>query len=235
LLEAEGAVAEAFTALVNCWNRCAAAGLAIEYPVLGPDLVRLAIATDERARADEIVDAVAAVAAANDVASLTGAALRCQGLRDDDPDALLRAVDAYAQAPRPLELALTREEAGAALGRAGEIDAAVPLLDQALDTYERLDAVRDSARTHATLRGLGVHRGQQGPRGRPRTGWASLTPAERRVSDLVAEGLSNPQIGERLFVSRRTVQTHVTHVFRKLQMSSRTELAAAVARRRGSS
>ena len=48
---------------------------------------------------------------------------------------------------------------------------------------------------------------------------------------IVAEGLSNPQIGERLFVSRRTVQTHLGHVFNKLQMSSRSELAAAVTRR----
>ena len=54
----------------------------------------------------------------------------------------------------------------------------------------------------------------------------SLTPTEQRVVALVAEGLSNPQIGERLFVSRRTVQTHLAHVFAKLGISSRTQLAA---------
>ena len=130
-----------------------------------------------------------------------------------------------------MERALTREEAGAVLGRNGNADAAAALLHKALDTYERLDADRDAARTRATLRKLGIHRGRQGTRQRPLTGWESLTPTERTVSDLVAEGLSNPQIGERLFVSRRTVQAHVAHVFRKLQMSSRTELAAAVIRR----
>jgi DNA-binding NarL/FixJ family response regulator len=50
--------------------------------------------------------------------------------------------------------------------------------------------------------------------------------------DLVVEGLSNPQIGERLFVSPRTVQTHVAHVFTKLAVSSRAQLAAEAARRR---
>jgi DNA-binding CsgD family transcriptional regulator len=50
------------------------------------------------------------------------------------------------------------------------------------------------------------------------------------VVELVVEGLTNPQIGERLFVSRRTVQTHLAHVFTKLGISSRTQLAAEAAR-----
>ncbi len=232
LLEADGAVPDAYATLAACWDRCAESGLAVEYPALGPDLVRLALAVDEPERAADVTDAVAAVAGINDVPSLTGAALRCQGLRDDDPDALLRAVDAYERSPRPLELALAREEAGTVLATNGDADTAVSLLGEALNGYERLDAERDVARTRAALRELGVHRGERGKRDRPRTGWASLTPTERMVSDLVAEGLSNPQIGERLFVSRRTVQTHLAHVFRKLQMSSRSELAAEVARRR---
>src|SRR5206468_9506677 len=51
---------------------------------------------------------------------------------------------------------------------------------------------------------------------RAQSGWLSLTPSERAVVDLVSEGLSNPQIGQRLYVSRRTVQTHLAHVFAKL-------------------
>jgi DNA-binding CsgD family transcriptional regulator len=61
---------------------------------------------------------------------------------------------------------------------------------------------------------------------------ASLTPAEQAVAALVAEGLSNPQIGERLFVSRRTVQTHLAHVFTKLDITARAQLAAEVTRQR---
>jgi len=233
LLEADGAAAEAFATLADCWDALTASGMAVEYSMLGPDLVRMALVAGDHRIADEVAKSVAAVAADNDVASLNGAALRCQGLRDSDPEALRGAVDAYAQSPRPLELALAREEAGAAVAaRTGDVDAAVELLDAALATYDRLDAARDAARTQQTLRGLGVRRGRRGVRQRPQTGWESLTAAERTVTDLVAEGLTNPQIGERLFVSRRTVQTHLAHVFQKLQISSRTELASAVTRQR---
>ena len=64
-------------------------------------------------------------------------------------------------------------------------------------------------------------------------GWQSLTPTEQSVVGLVAEGLSNPQIGERLYISRRTVQTHLAHVFAKLDISSRAQLAAEAIRHRG--
>ncbi len=71
----------------------------------------------------------------------------------------------------------------------------------------------------------------RGERKRPSSGWASLTPSELQVVRLVAEGLSNPQVGERLFVSKRTVQTHLKHVFAKLGVASRAELASAATRR----
>ncbi len=71
----------------------------------------------------------------------------------------------------------------------------------------------------------------RGERRRPSRGWDSLSPAEVRVVQLVAEGLTNPQIGERLFISRRTVQAHLSHVFAKLGVASRAELAAQAARR----
>jgi DNA-binding CsgD family transcriptional regulator len=70
-----------------------------------------------------------------------------------------------------------------------------------------------------------------GRRDRPQFGWPSLTPAEQAVARLVADGLSNPQIGERLYISRRTVQTHLAHIFAKLGITARAQLAAEVARR----
>lgn len=66
----------------------------------------------------------------------------------------------------------------------------------------------------------------RGRRKRPAYGWRSLTPTEHKVVELVAEGLTNPQIGQRMFISRRTVQTHLAHVFTKLHISTRAELAA---------
>jgi predicted ATPase/DNA-binding CsgD family transcriptional regulator len=65
----------------------------------------------------------------------------------------------------------------------------------------------------------------RGTRARPSTGWASLTPTELDVVRLVAEGLTNPEIGSRLFISRATVKTHLSHVYAKLGVANRTELA----------
>ena len=61
-------------------------------------------------------------------------------------------------------------------------------------------------------------------------GWDSLTPTELRIAAAVSDGLSNPQIAERMLISRRTVTTHLTSIFRKLGISSRAELAAIQAR-----
>jgi DNA-binding CsgD family transcriptional regulator len=71
----------------------------------------------------------------------------------------------------------------------------------------------------------------RGERKRPSHGWESLTPTELQVVGLVREGLTNPQIGERLFISPRTVQTHVAHIFAKLGVKTRAELAAEAVRR----
>ena len=70
----------------------------------------------------------------------------------------------------------------------------------------------------------------RGGRSRPAVGWLSLTPAERDVARLVAEGLSNKDIAARLFASPRTVQTHLTHIYRKLSITSRVQLAQQAAR-----
>jgi DNA-binding CsgD family transcriptional regulator len=74
-----------------------------------------------------------------------------------------------------------------------------------------------------------VQRGR-GERKRPASGWASLTPAERDVVRLVSEGLGNNDIATRLFVSPRTVQSHLTHVYAKLGLTSRVQLAQQAAR-----
>jgi DNA-binding CsgD family transcriptional regulator len=71
----------------------------------------------------------------------------------------------------------------------------------------------------------------RGERKRPTHGWESLTPTELKVINLVAEGLTNPQIGERMFISRGTVKVHLSHIFAKLGTPTRAKLAAEVSRR----
>jgi DNA-binding CsgD family transcriptional regulator len=233
LLEAAGQPQAACEALWGAWQQGAAAGILSYNADLGPDLVRLSLAAGHADRAAEASVGVQALAAANpEVARLQGVALQCRGLVAGDPETLLQAVAAHRRGPRPLELARACEDAAAALVRAARPAEAAPLFEEAFALYERLQAARDVARVEAGLRLVGRRRGRRGPRGRPRSGWASLTATEAKVAELVAEGLSNPEIARRLFVSRHTVHTHVSHILAKLGLGSRVELAAAAARRR---
>lgn len=101
------------------------------------------------------------------------------------------------------------------------------LFEAAATIYESVGAERDARRVHAALGRKPAAR--RAPR--PKVGWDALTAAERDVVTLAAEGLTNRQIGERLFVSHRTVATHLSHVFEKLGVRSRVELAREAARR----
>ena len=82
-----------------------------------------------------------------------------------------------------------------------------------------------------TEEAVGWVRRARGSRKRPSGGWASLTPTELHVVELVAEGLTNLQIGERMFISRGTVKVHLAHIFQKLDVKSRSELTALAVRR----
>jgi DNA-binding CsgD family transcriptional regulator len=82
----------------------------------------------------------------------------------------------------------------------------------------------------STEEAIAYARRGRGQRKRPTSGWASLTPTELDVVRLVSEGLSNNDIATRLFVSPRTVQTHLTHVYTKLSLTSRVQLVQEAAR-----
>jgi DNA-binding CsgD family transcriptional regulator len=140
----------------------------------------------------------------------------------DDPQVaarLLGAVDARLAAVEQQRPPSTRAAYDAAMARLRA------------DLGDELDALlADGAQLSVEDAAAYALRGR-GRRGRPASGWESLTPAELQVVELVAQGLSNPQIGERLFVSRKTVTSHLGHVFAKLGVSSRAELSAEAARR----
>jgi DNA-binding CsgD family transcriptional regulator len=100
---------------------------------------------------------------------------------------------------------------------------------------EACEVVRAQGAEMSTGDGLEWARRGRGARRRPPGGWESLTPTEVKVAELVAEGLTNPQVAERMFVSPRTVKTHVAHIFRKLDVHSRAELTAEAVRQQTSS
>jgi len=78
-------------------------------------------------------------------------------------------------------------------------------------------------------------RRMRGARSRPLGGWDSLTPTETKVAACVAEGLTNAQIGERMFISKATVKTHLAHIFKKLDVHNRAELTAQAAQHHSTS
>ncbi|HEV2370482.1 MAG TPA: LuxR C-terminal-related transcriptional regulator, partial [Acidimicrobiales bacterium] len=109
-------------------------------------------------------------------------------------------------------------------------DAAVKAAESALGT-EAFAAARAEGHGLGLDDAVAYAQRARGERGRPSFGWDSLTPTEHQVVDLVIEGLTNPQIAERLLVSPDTVKTHLAHVFAKLGVKRRAELAAVAARR----
>jgi len=232
VLEARGEADAAHRLLAETWDGSAAGGAWGMCLVLGPDLTRLALALGDRARAESVSAAVEAVAEANGSEGLRGTAQLCRGLIAHAPELLGASSQSFARARRPFDQARACELAGDVSADAGRIDDARGHLQTAIELYEVLRAGRPAARAERSLRQLGLRRGRRGPRGRPKMGWASLTDTESRVTGLVAEGLSNPEVAQRMFLSRRTVQTHMSHILAKLELSSRIELAAAVARRR---
>jgi len=224
LLEAKGDDGGALQSVHQAWSD--STGIISDQAEFGPDLVRLALRMGERTLAAQATRTLEAGARKAKLPRMAGAALLCRGLLDGDAEAMLASVDAYRAITRPYDLARACELGAATLDRRGLRDEAVPHLRESLSIYEDLVATRDIARVEASLRSLGAPRGRRGRMSRPQTGWDSLTQTENAVARLVADGLRNRDIAGQLFVSRRTVETHLTHIFGKLGISSRAELIA---------
>ncbi|MGP3981595.1 ATP-binding protein [Streptomyces sp. KR80] len=229
LAERDGSPAQALEALAPALITDYAADLSLERSRLLPDTVRLALDTGNAERARAAMAACASDAAAEPGhEGLRAAAARCRGLFEQDPDRLREAVTYYEAVSRPLLLGQSLEDLAVALAWRGALDDARDSLGRAVDVYLSLGAGWDIARADARLRPLGVRRGRRSARRRATRGWEALTPTESKVALLVAEGRSNPEIASELFLSRRTVQTHVSHILAKLEVRSRTEVAREV-------
>lgn len=230
LAEASGSPGEALTLIWDAWEECASGGLTSGCVLLAPDVVRLCLGVGHHTRAEAVTEVLEELVPRARAPVVTAAARRCRGLLEGDAADLTEAARAYEDAGRPFDAASAAEAAATILAGRGESQAARVALDEALQHYGALRASYDVGRIEARLRELGVRRGRQGTRRRPRHGWAALTDTERSVAALVAAGLSNPQVAERLFLSRHTVHTHVSHIFAKLGVNSRVELATVVLR-----
>jgi predicted ATPase/class 3 adenylate cyclase/DNA-binding CsgD family transcriptional regulator len=181
----------------------------------------------ELTEAEQIVDELRVFVESNRLFSIAPEVLRLAGALRADVGASADAVRLFGAAHSESErLGIASPPPSWLFDVSSEIDTARAALgDEAFDDAWKAGSAL-SVEDALAFAGRG-----RGPRERPQAGWDAVTPMEHRVIELVAEGLTNPQIAERLFVSRRTVSTHLSHVFAKLGVSSRAELAAAVTRR----
>jgi DNA-binding CsgD family transcriptional regulator len=196
-----------------------------------PALVRLALAADERGTAQAAAQLAEGALGSHPNPAVGAVVQRCRGLLDADPAPVLAAAGHYRTASHPGELAQTLEDAAVLLAARGDEVAARAAFAEAARHYADLGALWDMRRADTRLRPYGIRRGVRGPRRRPSRGWEALSPTELTVARLVAEGRSNPDIAAELLLSRRTVQSHVSHILTKLDVRSRVEIARQVAER----
>jgi len=195
------------------------------------DAVRLATKIGDLGTAKTLTGRAVALAAESEIPHRQANALHCCGLLDHDASRLLGAAERYRDARRPLPGAKALEAAAGAFVGTGDRGQARAAFTRAVDLYGSLGAVRDVARLQASFRAHGIRRGPRVKHRQARRGWDSLTPTETKITALVVEGLSNPQIAAGLFLSRRTVATHVSHILNKLDVHSRIDIAREAARR----
>ncbi|HEY1823221.1 MAG TPA: AAA family ATPase [Trebonia sp.] len=192
-------------------------------------LTRILIDSDRRTEAKSVVVRLEDFAALHpDFPFLESAALHARAVLDDDPDIALRAVARSSADPRLLVRAAVLEDAGRLLPDTRGAEA-VPLLETALESYAAAGAERDAARVRSLLRTRGIRPPASGPRSAP--DWPELTESEFAVVELVAKGATNREVAERLYLSPYTVNSHLRHVFIKLGIRSRVELAHLAAAR----
>jgi DNA-binding CsgD family transcriptional regulator len=227
--EHDGALPEALAALKDAFDgNIEQLG---EIEDLLADAVRLATETGDLSTAQALAGHAAALAAESEIPHRQANALYCRGLLDQDAPRLLAAGERYDDASRPLQSAKALEAAAGEFVRADDRGQARAAFTQAVDVYTSLGAAADVARLQATFRAHGIRRGPHAKHRRARSGWDSLTATEIKIAAFVEEGLSNPEIAARLLLSRRTVATHVSHILKKLDVHSRTDIAREAALR----
>jgi DNA-binding CsgD family transcriptional regulator len=231
LLEAAGKTEQAADAAAAALEAYQRAGFTSYVAWHAPDLVRIALRAGRLEQARLAVRAAELAAAQLPTASRELGALRAGGLLTGDASALLAAVAAGRQVPRPLDLAHALRDAAVALVNAGEEAAARPLAAEAVELLAEAGASNDERSARALLRAAGLPVSARARHTRARHGWESLTEAELRVVRLTAQGRSNLEIATALYLSRRTVGWHLSNTFRKLGLASRAELVAETLRR----
>lgn len=190
------------------------------------DLGRVAAARGDWAAAEGLLHEVLAIRVQHDFAAQVPPAL-------DALAEVAAGLESYEETARTLGVAQgARERLGMARWAPDEprCRELADLARHALGAERYVD-VFEEGRALSLEEAVAWIRRARGERKRPSRGWESLTPTELRVVELTAEGLTNPQIAERMFISRGTVKVHLSHIFAKVGANTRAELAAEATRR----
>lgn len=228
LLMAEGQPREALTQLQECarWEQHAGAEPAV-VPVAWRSTAALAhLQLGETDEARELAARELQLARGFGAAPQLGGALRALGVVEGGTRGLALLEEAAAvleQSAARLEHARALVDLGSLLRRCGRRTAATDMLRAGRELAHRCAATALADAAAAELRLAGAR-----PRRIAISGRASLTPSERRVSDLAAQDMSNKQIAQALFVTLRTVEMHLSNAYRKLDISSREQLPGAL-------
>ncbi|GAA3772778.1 LuxR family transcriptional regulator [Microbacterium kribbense] len=235
IARAHGDIAGTVEVLWRGWQELRAVEMVMDCAELALDLVELMgqVRRDRRADAatrarsaegaEEVIAVVTALAARNPtVAHLQATAQATAGVHTGDAALLIEAEQLMATTPRLLDHARIAELAALALPASDRRNRS--LAATALHAYAEVGADYQLARARASFRQAGVSVPVQ-PRSRPTSGWQALTRTEERIAGHVATGATNLEIAQGLFISRRTVETHVSNILAKLGLRSRTEVA----------
>ncbi len=189
--------------------------------------VEVCLALGDRARAQAFAADQITLAARWDTPSAQGLALATAGLADETDeglDLLEAGIAALAASPARLDLARAFVDFGAALRRRGRRSVAREPLRQALDLATRCGATVLATRAQAELAAAGAR-----PRRHQISGPDALTASERRVARMAADGLSNREIAQALYITVRTVENHLSRAYAKLGITSRRGLVSVLA------
>jgi DNA-binding CsgD family transcriptional regulator len=217
--------ADALAVLASVEDDCARVGWRSSGPVSWRSLTAFArLGVGDAIAARRLAEEEAADAERFGCGRELARARRILGVVQGQLPILVSAVQVAREADAPLELAQALVEQGAAQRRAGDRAAAKTPLFEGMELAARCSATALVERAGIELRAAGAR-----PRRIARRGVDALTPSERRVATLAADGLSNAEVAQALFVTVRTIEMHLSATYRKLAIASRSQLPAALA------
>jgi DNA-binding CsgD family transcriptional regulator len=223
VLELRGDQIAACEHLRATWELMVAVGLDMPRHWLVAELARLAVLTNDIDLAAAVSADAEMIATRAGTAELRAVAARAGAWAQRDPAAMRSAADELDRCALHLAGALARRDEAELAGLIGDPQRARSAAESAAGRLAELGAHAESDRVRAQFLAR-----RSGPR--PLVGWDALTAAQQRVAGRIADGRSNPEIADELFVSRRTVESHVAAILRTMSVRTRAELIAALHR-----